>query len=254
MREQPPHPAARAQIRPDDRGSAKDDGVDRGLLFICLNTDITRQFEFVQQTWMLNPNFATLYDEADPLLGPKGMMTIPEEPLRRIIEVDTFVQMAGGEYFFLPSMPALRYLAGYERAHFPRRAAARAEGAQGLMQRMVFAADALFLHLPAPLEAGDEAGQQLCSPRATTMCARCSPPIRRSAWSTSRKLDVIMGGQPFFLGMADTEQYRHDTDAMRKVVRRTTCRCWRAGRGAWPRRSSRGRRQGSTWSTRWCGA
>jgi cytochrome P450 len=32
-------------------------------------------------------------------------------------------------------------------------------------------------------------------------------------------LDVIMGDQPFFLGMADTPQYRHDTDAMRKVVR-----------------------------------
>ncbi|MGK6356245.1 Dyp-type peroxidase [Sphingomonas sp. DT-207] len=89
----------------------QDDGADRGLLFICLNTDITRQFEFVQQTWVLNPNFATLFDEVDPLIGPKGTLTIPEDPLRRIIGVDTFVQMAGGEYFFLPSMPALRYLA-----------------------------------------------------------------------------------------------------------------------------------------------
>jgi Dyp-type peroxidase family len=88
-----------------------DDGEDRGLLFIALNTDITRQFEFTQQTWLLNPNFAFLYDEVDPLLGPKGPLTIPEYPLRRIIEVDTFVKMAGGEYFFLPSMPALRYLA-----------------------------------------------------------------------------------------------------------------------------------------------
>lgn len=86
------------------------DDVDRGLLFICLNTDITRQFEFVQQTWILNPNFATLYDETDPLIGPKGTMTIPEDPLRRIIDVETFVQMAGGEYFFLPSMPTLDYL------------------------------------------------------------------------------------------------------------------------------------------------
>jgi cytochrome P450 len=33
------------------------------------------------------------------------------------------------------------------------------------------------------------------------------------------KLDVIMGGQPFFLGMADTARYREDTAAMRKVVR-----------------------------------
>ena len=33
------------------------------------------------------------------------------------------------------------------------------------------------------------------------------------------KLDVIMGGEPFFLGMGDTPQYAHDTAAMRKVVR-----------------------------------
>jgi cytochrome P450 len=33
------------------------------------------------------------------------------------------------------------------------------------------------------------------------------------------KLDLIMGGQPFFLGMADTPQYREDTGAMRMVIR-----------------------------------
>lgn len=32
------------------------------------------------------------------------------------------------------------------------------------------------------------------------------------------KLDVIMGGEAFFLGMADTVQYREDTAAMRQVV------------------------------------
>jgi Dyp-type peroxidase family len=94
---------------PADRYVADD--VERGLLFICLNTDITRQFEFVQQNWVLNRNFATLFDETDPLVGPKGDFTIPEEPLRRIVEVETFVQSAGGEYFFLPSLPAFNYLA-----------------------------------------------------------------------------------------------------------------------------------------------
>jgi Dyp-type peroxidase family len=89
----------------------QDDGAERGLLFICLNSDIARQFEFVQQTWLLNRNFATLFDETDPLVGPKGNFTIREQPLRRIVEVDTFIQSAGGEYFFLPSIPALNYLA-----------------------------------------------------------------------------------------------------------------------------------------------
>jgi Dyp-type peroxidase family len=87
------------------------DDEERGLLFICLNSDIARQFEFVQQNWILNQNFATLFDETDPLVGPKGQFTIPEQPLRRIVDVETFVQSAGGEYFFLPSMPALNYLA-----------------------------------------------------------------------------------------------------------------------------------------------
>ena len=88
-----------------------DAGADRGLLFICLNTDIARQFEFVQTTWLLNSGFHTLNDEVDPLVGPNGKMTVPEDPLRRTIQVETFVQMVGGDYFFLPSLPALKYLA-----------------------------------------------------------------------------------------------------------------------------------------------
>jgi deferrochelatase/peroxidase EfeB len=88
----------------------RDDDDDRGLLFICLNTDIARQFEFVQQTWLLNSDFAMLHGEVDPLVGASGPMTIREEPLRRTVEVETFVKMAGGDYFFLPSLPALDYL------------------------------------------------------------------------------------------------------------------------------------------------
>jgi hypothetical protein len=30
--------------------------------------------------------------------------------LRRTVKLDTFVRMAGGDYFFLPSLPALRFL------------------------------------------------------------------------------------------------------------------------------------------------
>jgi Dyp-type peroxidase family len=88
-----------------------DDRADRGLLFMCLNTDIDRQFEFVQQTWLLNSSFATLFGEVDPLVGPAGPMTIRDERLRRVVHVDTFVTMAGGDYFFLPSLPALQFLA-----------------------------------------------------------------------------------------------------------------------------------------------
>lgn len=96
---------------PKIENERQDDGQERGLLFMCLNTDIARQFEFVQQTWLLNLDFATLFEEVDPLVGPSGRMTIREEPLRRTVHVETFVKMRGGEYFFLPSLPALSYLA-----------------------------------------------------------------------------------------------------------------------------------------------
>lgn len=96
---------------PKQEDRLTDDGEDRGLLFICLNTDIARQFEFTQQTWLLNSDFSTLFEETDPLVGPDGEMTIPAEPLRRRAKVQTFVKLVGGEYFFLPSMPGLKYLA-----------------------------------------------------------------------------------------------------------------------------------------------
>lgn len=96
---------------PDPKDKRKDDGKERGLLFVCLNTDIARQFEFTQQTWLLNSDFATLFEETDPLVGPDGEMTIPAKPLRRRAKVETFVKMVGGEYFFLPSIPGLAYLA-----------------------------------------------------------------------------------------------------------------------------------------------
>ncbi|MDR3506794.1 MAG: hypothetical protein P4L64_02745 [Caulobacteraceae bacterium] len=89
-----------------------DDQQSRGLLFMCLNTDLVRQFEFVQQNWLLNPTFATLFNETDPLMGPKGPFTIPAQPIRRRATVETFIHFAGGDYYFLPSLPALDYLGG----------------------------------------------------------------------------------------------------------------------------------------------
>jgi len=94
---------------------ASDDGVERGLFFICLNSNIRRQFEFVQQTWVNNPKFGGLYQERDPLIGDNdgaaSDFTIPGEPTRQRLEgLPRFVDVRGGEYFFLPSVRALRFL------------------------------------------------------------------------------------------------------------------------------------------------
>jgi Dyp-type peroxidase family len=87
-----------------------------GLLFMCLNTDLERQFEFVQQNWLLNCSFAALIGEQDPLVGPYGPFTIPDDPIRLRPTITTFVRLVGGEYFFLPSVKALAYLSGLSTA------------------------------------------------------------------------------------------------------------------------------------------
>ncbi|HEY8186719.1 MAG TPA: Dyp-type peroxidase [Pyrinomonadaceae bacterium] len=101
-------------VRPENR--RVDDGVPRGLHFLCLNADIERQFEFVQQTWINNPVFGGLDGEVDPLVGnlTKGdeIFTVQADPLRtRVHNLERFVTVKGGAYFFLPSLRALRYLA-----------------------------------------------------------------------------------------------------------------------------------------------
>jgi Dyp-type peroxidase family len=96
-----------------------EDGQERGLHFICLNSDIERQFEFVQQTWINNPVFDRLYREVDPLVGDlsKGerLLTIQSDPVRKCIHnLRSFSTIQGGGYFFLPGLRALRYLSSLE--------------------------------------------------------------------------------------------------------------------------------------------
>jgi deferrochelatase/peroxidase EfeB len=86
-----------------------------GLVFMCLNVDIERQFEFLQQIWILNPSMQALENETDALLGhggASGMFTIPtpKGPLR-LKGLKDFVTVRGSGYFFLPGQRALRFLA-----------------------------------------------------------------------------------------------------------------------------------------------
>jgi len=88
---------------------------EQGLLFLALNANLRRQFEFVQQTWVTNPKFERLHEEDDPLIGARprgaGVFTIPGEPLReRLLDLPAFTVVRGGEYFFMPSVRALSYL------------------------------------------------------------------------------------------------------------------------------------------------
>jgi hypothetical protein len=97
------------------QSATEDDGEDRGLMFMCLNGDIERQFEFVQQNWINGSGFSGLYDERDPLIGtrrPGGLETVQTPGVReRIKQIPPFVTVKGGGYFFMPGLSALRYLA-----------------------------------------------------------------------------------------------------------------------------------------------
>ncbi|MGH2751693.1 MAG: Dyp-type peroxidase [Actinomycetota bacterium] len=98
---------------------AESDSVERGLYFMCLNGNLARQFEFVQHTWINNPKFDGLYDDADPVVAARSAsgrtLTIPTPPVRRrVTGVPSFVNVRGGAYFFLPGIRAVRYLASLE--------------------------------------------------------------------------------------------------------------------------------------------
>ena len=113
-------PPAAESMQPVDIIGTADDGKDRGLHFICFNTQIGRQFEFIQHTWVNGTGFDGLYEDDDPLMGdrggteshPAGAFTVQQEPVRRrVTGMPRFVSVRGGGYFFMPGIGAVRYIA-----------------------------------------------------------------------------------------------------------------------------------------------
>ena len=95
--------------------SAHDDDVARGIYFIFISAKAMSTLEFLQQEWINNGNFMNLGDERDPNVGlqeGEATFTIPQHPVRRRIhDIETFNVLRGGEYFFMPSLSALRWIA-----------------------------------------------------------------------------------------------------------------------------------------------
>ena len=98
-----------------DAISPQDDETPRGLYFIFISAKAMATMEFLQQEWINNGNFMSLGEERDPNVGLQedgATFTIPQEPVRRRIHgIETFNVLRGGEYFFMPSLPALSWLA-----------------------------------------------------------------------------------------------------------------------------------------------
>jgi Dyp-type peroxidase family len=86
---------------------------DRGLVFVCYNADIARQFEIIQSQWCNDGDAFGLGADADWLLGVRGSakMTIEGLPPRFLPATDGLVVARGTEYLLAPGMGALRGLA-----------------------------------------------------------------------------------------------------------------------------------------------
>jgi deferrochelatase/peroxidase EfeB len=92
-----------------------------GLQFVCLNANIARQFEFIQNAWLMSGKFNGLSEESDPLLGNRkpvagcsvDTFSFPAKTgiRQQVDRVPRFVTVRGGAYFFLPGIRALRYIA-----------------------------------------------------------------------------------------------------------------------------------------------
>ena len=96
--------------------TAADDGEnDRGIFFIFISARAFDTIEFLQQEWINRGNFIDLGKERDPVVGlheEPGRFTVPAEPVRRRIDgVTTYNRLRGGEYMFMPSLTALRWIA-----------------------------------------------------------------------------------------------------------------------------------------------
>lgn len=109
-------------LTPEQAVKADAPVAERGLQFICLVANISRQFEFVQNAWVVNSKFAGLQQERDPLLAHRQPLNDgtptdqfhrpdPAGPVQTVAHLPQFISVRGGAYFFMPGLSAIRYLA-----------------------------------------------------------------------------------------------------------------------------------------------
>lgn len=110
-------PYGRREIEPKDKPRLEElptNGV--GLLFMCFQSDIQEQYEFLQARCANDEQFPVAKTGVDPLIGqggngqsqlwPKGW----GEPTTTPFNFMDYVHLLGGEYFFAPSISFLKKL------------------------------------------------------------------------------------------------------------------------------------------------
>ncbi|GAC1434039.1 MAG: peroxidase [Solirubrobacteraceae bacterium] len=92
-------------------GALADDGRSRGLMFVCYQASIERQFELIQRRWLGDGDSFGLGQDADPIVCGGTGMVIQGHPPAFLEPLPRFVRTRGGEYFLLPGLEGLAALA-----------------------------------------------------------------------------------------------------------------------------------------------
>ncbi len=88
----------------------------QGIVFLAVCASLFRQFEFVQQQWLNYGLDFNAGNQTDALVGVRGATpsyVIPAGPDGEpfiIADLPQFVEVRGGDYFFVPSLTALRMI------------------------------------------------------------------------------------------------------------------------------------------------
>lgn len=98
---------------------ANSDKTEQGVAMMLIGANLFRQFEFVQQQWIQYGLDFHQGNNTCPMLGNHDhhkRHTIPADPKSGkppyvMSKLKTFVECRGGDYFFIPSMTALRLIA-----------------------------------------------------------------------------------------------------------------------------------------------
>jgi Dyp-type peroxidase family len=99
------------------------DGLERGILFYFINANIENQYEFVLRQWVNDAEFAGVVrlnpKSKDPLIGTQdpaeSIFVIPQGnggPPITVTGLSTFITTKAAAYVFLPSITAIKFIAG----------------------------------------------------------------------------------------------------------------------------------------------
>ena len=103
---------------PSELGAGNDNS-EQGVIFMVICASIFRQFEFIQQQWIQYGLDFNVGNNTCPLLGNHdrfkrhAIASDPKsgKPPYVMSKLKTFVETRGGDYFFIPSLTALRMIA-----------------------------------------------------------------------------------------------------------------------------------------------